>query len=54
MTKKGIIHKTSIAIEKDDLKFLKMISVEKEITQTRLINDYIKTGIRRDRNQCQL
>jgi len=51
--KKGNIQKTTVNIEKNTLKSLKKIAIDKEITQNQLINEYIEAGILKDKENTK-
>lgn len=41
--------KTTLIIEKDNLKSLKKIAIDRELTQNQLINEFIKDGIAKNK-----
>jgi len=49
--KNGNIIRTTVTMNKNRMKALKKIAIDKELTQNQLINDYIEAGISKDKNQ---
>jgi len=47
------MQKTTIVIKKDTLKTLKKIAIDKDLTQNQLINEFIESGIAKNKENTK-
>jgi hypothetical protein len=47
------MQKTTVIVEKNTLKSLKKIAIDKDLTQNELMNKYIKAGILKDKESAK-